>query len=221
MELISYANMNEEKIDGRGVCPHCDYPSYFRKEGGAQVYKGEDGNYIRCIGECQNCREPILLIGNRQHSTGAYRYFVHYPTGKPNEIVSDEIPERVGTDFREALRCQFVNAHRATTTMCRRALQSSCQDLGVVGDDRLADQIDDLAKQGKITKALQDMAHTVRLIGNVGAHPDEDGLEDVGPDDSRDLIEFSREFYNHVYVMPAKLREMKKRHELSASPSTE
>ena len=96
-------------------------------------------------------------------------------------------------------------------------MQSSCQDLGAVGD-HLVHQIDDLAKQGKITAALQEMAHTVRLIGNVGAHPDEDGLEDVGPDDASDFIEFSREFYDHVYVMPAKLLKMKERRKLPDAP---
>ncbi len=65
------------------------------------------------------------------------------------------------------------------------------------------------------------MAHTVSLIANVGAHPDDNGLEDVGPDDASDLIEFSREFYDHLYLMPAKLREMKKRRERPATPSSE
>ena len=218
MELINYRS--EQKIEGRGVCPHCNHPSYFRMEGGAQIYETGANDYIRCICECQNCQGPILLIGGRSGSGYPYLYSAHYPTGKPNEIVPDEIPEKVATDFKEALRCQFVNAHRATATMCRRALQSSCQDLGVAAA-RLVDQINDLAEQGRITRALQDMAHTVRLIGNVGAHPDEDGLEDVGPADASDLIEFSREFYDHVYVMPAKLREMKKRRARPAIPSSE
>ena len=218
MELIHIPG--EHKIEGRGVCPHCNLPSYFKKEGGAQIYDVGVIHYIRCICECQNCKGPILLIGASRDGHNRYRYSKHYPTGKPNDIVPDEIPEKVSTDFKEALRCQFVNAHRATATMCRRALQSSCQDLGVK-DGRLVNQINDLAGQGHITGALQEMAHTVRLIGNVGAHPDKDGLEDVDPDDASDLVEFSREFYNHVYVMPAKLREMKERRELPATPKSE
>ena len=208
MDVIS--KPNQQAINGRGVCPHCNYPSYFKMEGSAQICERGSVYYIRCITECQNCHDPILLIGKRTNSHFPYDYSEHFPIGKPNESIPDEIPEIIGTDFKEALRCQFVNAHRATATMCRRALQSSCQDLGADGD-RLVDQIDDLAQKGSITRALQDMAHTVRLIGNVGAHPDEDGLEDVGPDDASDLIEFSLEFYNHVYVMPEKLKKMSER----------
>lgn len=215
MELINITG--EHKIEGRGVCPHCNRPSYFKMGGGAQMCEVGVIKYIRCICECQNCRKPILLIGATREVRKPYLYSEHYPTGKPNDIVPDEIPEKVSTDFKEALRCQLVNAHRATATMCRRALQSSCQDLGATGD-RLVNQINDLAEQGHITSALQEMAHTVRLIGNVGAHPDEDGLEDVDPDDASDLVKFSHEFYNHVYVMPAKLQEMKKRRGLPAAP---
>lgn len=208
MDVIS--KPNQQAINGRGICPHCNYPSYFRMAGEPQVYQLDSFENIRCIGECQNCREAILLVGKRRYASVPYEYCGHYPIGKPNESIPDEIPEIIGIDFKEALRCQFVNAHRATATMCRRALQSSCQDLGSAGN-RLVDQIDDLAQKGSITRALQDMAHTVRLIGNVGAHPDEDGLEDVGPDDASDLIEFSLEFYNHVYVMPEKLKKMSER----------
>ena len=203
-------------FDGRGVCPHCDFPSYFTMQAYTTVTL-KDVVEIRSIVECQNCREPILLVVTRCDSRSSYRYSAHYPSGKPNEIVSGEIPDGISADFKEALRCQFVNAYRATATMCRRALQSSCQDLGAVGD-HLVHQIEDLAKQGKITAALHEMAHTVRLIGSAGAHPDKDGLEDVGLDDASDLIEFSREFYDHVYVMPAKLLKMKERRKPPDAP---
>ena len=92
--------------------------------------------------------------------------------------------------------------------MCRRAVQGSVIELGAKGD-RLIDQIDDLFKNGKITEALKDFAHEVRLTGNDGAHPGKDGLADVSPKDASDIIEFIREYLHHVYVMPAKLRARK------------
>jgi len=47
------------------------------------------------------------------------------------------------------------------------------------------------------------------LTGNDGAHPDKDGLSDVKEKDSTDIIEFTREYLHHVYVMPAKLKARK------------
>lgn len=166
---------------------------------------------LLCITQCQNCEDFVLLLAVKaQVGREEYVYVQHYPQGKPNDDVPLEIPEHIAADFKEALRCQFVKAHRATATMCRRALQASCHNLQAAGR-KLIDQIDDLAQKGIITAALKDMAHQVRLVGNVGAHPDKDGLEDVQPEDASDLIEFSREFYDHVYVMPAKLDALKKR----------
>ena len=175
---------------------------------------------MRFVAECQNCLHAILLVGVRYRNSSTYEYSAHYPAGKPNDIIPDEIPQRIGEDFKEALRCQFVDAHRATATMCRRALQASCQELGADGD-YLIKQIDDLAKKGKITAALMEMAHTVRLTGNVGAHPDKDKLEDVSPEDASDLIDFSSAFYEHVFVMPSKLLKMKERHNPPDASSTE
>jgi hypothetical protein len=92
--------------------------------------------------------------------------------------------------------------------MCGRAIQTSAIALGAQGD-RLIDQIDNLFENGKITEALKDFAHIVRITRNVGAHPDKDGLKDVTRKDAEDIIEFTREFLHHVYVMPAKLEVRK------------
>jgi hypothetical protein len=91
-------------------------------------------------------------------------------------------------------------------------LQASCKDFAAEGKN-LINQIDDLASKGKITIALRDMAHDVRKLGNEGAHPDEDGLGDVTQADADDIIEFTRQYFEHVYVMPARSAAFKKRRE--------
>ena len=92
--------------------------------------------------------------------------------------------------------------------MCRRAIQSSAIAQKASGS-RLIDQIDDLFKSGKITESLKEFAHEVRLTGNDGAHPDKDGLAGVKESDSDAIIEFTREYLHHVYVMPEKLKARK------------
>src|SRR6266436_4428212 len=67
----------------------------------------------------------------------------------------------------------------------------------------------EIAAKGLITEPLRQFAHEVRLEGNDGAHPDPDGLENVTPKDADDIIEFTREYLHHVYVMPAKLAARK------------
>jgi hypothetical protein len=74
---------------------------------------------------------------------------------------------------------------------------------------KLNAQIDELAEKQIITASLKEMAHEVRLTGNDGAHPGEDGLNDVSPEDATDMIQFTQELFHHVYVMPAKLKARK------------
>ncbi len=152
-------------------------------------------------------KEFVLVVGQRVPSTGDNNFSLVavYPLGKPNDFVDETVPPEIASDFREALRCQWIEAHKATVTMCRRALQASAIALGASGE-RLIYQIDYLATKGTITSPLKALAHEVRVTGNVGAHPDRDGLSDVKKEDAVDMVEFTREFFHHVYVMPAKLK---------------
>jgi hypothetical protein len=137
-------------------------------------------------------------------------YAQHYPIGKPNDDVAREIPSHIGADFKEALRCRFVDAYNATVEMCRRAVQASCHNLGAP-DEKLVKQIDWLASQGLITSPLKDMAHRVRLGGNLGAHPPEDPSDPseiaINEEYADAVIAFTRDFFHHVYVMPERLKK--------------
>lgn len=149
-------------------------------------------------------------------NTSAFNFKESFPLGKLEESVDRTIPLGVRDDYIEALTCQAIAAYKATVVMCRRALQSSCVNLKAEGKNLLS-QIDDLANKGKITTALKEMAHDVRKLGNEGAHPDHDGLGDVIAADADDITEFTRQYFEHVYVMPARSEAFRKRRETTTS----
>jgi hypothetical protein len=62
--------------------------------------------------------------------------------------------------------------------------------------------IDWVHGQGKITTPLRDMAHKIRLGGDRGAHP---SVRTITADDADAVIEFTREYFDAVYVMPARM----------------
>jgi hypothetical protein len=68
----------------------------------------------------------------------------------------------VAEDFSEALRCQWIKAYKACVVMCARAIQGSAMALGAK-KKKLTDQVDELFSQGKITEALKDFAHEIKL----------------------------------------------------------
>jgi Domain of unknown function (DUF4145) len=216
MELVNFGPQYA-KIGGRGPCPHCNVPSYFEPVGAAFY----DNGTFRMVhpAQCQNCRSFILLIGRRAQVNSQFALEAFHPVGKPDDSVDEAVPPAIREDFAEALRCRWVKAYKATVTMCRRAIQSSVLDLGAT-DKKLVEQIDELAKKGKLTESLRDYAHEVRLTGNDGAHPDKDGLKDVSEKDADDIIAFTRHFFDNVYVTPARLAARKPKTG-SAQPATQ
>ena len=95
-----------------------------------------------------------------------------------------------------------MNAYNATVEMCRRAIEASCLQLGAKGNDSIEAQIDWVHSQGKITTPLKEMAHKIRLGGNRGAHPSQ---RIITENDADAIIEFTQEYFDHVYVMLAKM----------------
>lgn len=189
-----------------GTCPHCGKQAAFVPV--TQAYEELRGNspYRTAeVARCVACNDYILAICKYEQigrAQGRWVYEAHYPLGRPDDKVADEIPPEIKPDFQEALRCRWVNAYDATAEMCRRALEASCLQLGAPEDKVLSMMIDWVHKQGLITTLLQQMAHKIKLGGNRGAHPS-DGT--VMREDADAILEFTKEYFRHVYVMPARI----------------
>ncbi|MBZ5533883.1 MAG: DUF4145 domain-containing protein [Acidobacteriia bacterium] len=205
---MKVSNIFKDGFVLNGECPHCQSKAAFMTVGEPFQEGTPNTLPIRMIGaaRCVACNKYILAIVRSDVTTSSQIYHIcdeYYPLGAPNQDLEKSIPEDVAEDFREAIRCQWVKAYRACVVMCRRAIQSSVITLNAKGKN-LVEQIDDLASKGTITQPLREFAHEIRLAGNVGAHAD--GLDDTKDSDAEDIVAFTREYLDHVYVMPAKLK---------------
>jgi hypothetical protein len=201
---VTTLDRNNARFSLTGDCPHCSSKAVFMPMTSSHV----NGNSVAAVLECQGCRKLILGMVLVQPS-GLMVYHQHAPLGKPSEDVASEIPPAIAIDFREALRCRWIEAYNATGEMCRRALEGSCNEQGAPAGKKLVDKIDWLSDNGKITVALKDVAHKIRLGGNYGAHAPEDPLGAIPMTDEHAdaLIEFTRDYFQHVYVMPKRLEK--------------
>jgi hypothetical protein len=221
----------------RGICPYpaCNRASIFLKINASSAgirneRPGQAISRIVAILQCQGCQKYILGLVEHTQGYVAYQYLEHYPIGSPDETVAEDVPDHIKDDFKEALRCLWVNAYNATAEMCRRAMEASCLDLGAPHDKVLEKMIDWLEAQRKITPYLKDAAHKVRLGGNRGAHPPAtpvthtttpatsaipptvpmptiatvpaSPIEKIEKEHAEAIVEFTREFFHHVYVGP-------------------
>ena len=157
-------------------CPHCNTKCSFYGE----------GIHDTVVLWCTGCRGGVYfkLAGcdfvdkyNQAIPIDPDRIVDYYP--RRSITIDNSIPKEVGSDFLEANKCNDVLASKATVAMCRRALQSACEISGAKPKSDLVEQIDELETKRIINPGLKEIAHTVRLIGNWGAHPQQDPLRNV------------------------------------------
>ncbi len=188
------------------TCPYCSAYSNFTERAVLmdhhmwRAYRPAEGLVNIVAWSCDNCAGPIVggrMIGDR---TGL---LWHEPK-KSLQVDFPDVPESIAADASEAHRCLGVDAWRATVAIARRAVQAAAFDKGAP-DKKLFDQIDWLHDQRIITPQMRDIAHHIRLSGNDGAHPDKDGLQEVGKEAAEAALEFLDDFLRHLYQMPARL----------------
>jgi hypothetical protein len=220
---VNIFNVQANTFTLAGICPHCRRDSAFLLV--TNVHRVANINWVAGM-QCQGCSKFILALVRYQGHNQTVQYLEHYPLGKPDDSVDQEIPEHIQADFKEALRCMWVDAYNATAEMCRRAMEASCLDLGAPHKDVLEDMIDWLADQRKITPSLQEAAHKIRLGGNRGAHPTPalvpmiaattapvaptavspaGVIIKIEKEHAEAIVEFTRHFFQYVYVGPKQL----------------
>jgi hypothetical protein len=65
-----------------------------------------------------------------------------------------------------------------------------------------------LAVSQDLHPLLVELSHKVRSLGNVGAHPGEDGLDDVGEQEARTAVSFLDQLLHFIYELRAQMMEL-------------
>lgn len=214
----------------RGTCPHCGDKVSFSMPGrvGSFAVHSEaipnEPEWRRWypVMQCAACAKFILAVvrikevaiaGPVSHgeTKKVYaKYEEHYPVGKPDDDVAEEVPVHIAIDFKEALRCRWVDGYNATVEMCRRAIEASCLELGAKPKLSITQKIDWVHKQGRINKTLKNVAHKIRLGGNRGSHPisNPDSEAPVSQEEADAVIVFTRHYLDHVYVVEKRMSKI-------------
>jgi len=97
----------------------------------------------------------------------------------------DSLPEEVLNGMIEASKCIDVEASKAAVVMSRRALQKALLLKGADKSLPLFKQIDNLKDNNIVSSDIASLAHGIRYLGNSGAHPDGDLLNNVSFEDAK------------------------------------
>jgi len=74
---------------------------------------------------------------------------------------------------------------------------------------------------GKLHSDLADMATEIRFLGNEGAHPENDGIDEISEEDAKEILDFTVELLDDLYVRPQKVLAMKKKREIKEENNEE
>ncbi len=214
------------------TCPYCDKPTtitdpnlysnweYLSLEESSLGEVGVKVFAITCPNQdCQKLYLKVVL-------TNIYSV-VGYPAREGKEISSwellpdscarslpDYIPQAIKSDYEEA--CKIKNlSPKASATLSRRCLQGMIRDFfSDVKPGKLKNEIDSI--KDKVDPLIWESIETVRKVGNIGAHMEEDinVIVDVEPNEAQLLIKLIERLIDEWYVARKnrqdQLEEMKK-----------
>jgi hypothetical protein len=190
-------------------CPHCHAVSVFDCVFSMRGFF-DNRFYPVSVWACHHCDRAVFIT----HQTGDYHTTANnfglvsiYPSATIS--VNSLVPAGIASDFLEASNDYNIGSFRSSAVMARRTIQKMCLNLGAKKGDKLYKQIEDLKTSGKLHPDLADMATEIRFLGNDGAHPEDDGLDDVSKEDAKEVLDFTAELLDDLYVRPQKVAAMK------------
>jgi hypothetical protein len=116
------------------------------------------------------------------------------------------LPSLVEKSYTIAIKLRKIEPI-ASVIFSRKSLEAICDDQKATGRD-LKDRIDNLAQKGAIPELLKKAAHSVRLLGNEGAHELE---AEVSADDAGTLLALCDAIIGYVYEAPQLVQRIQER----------
>jgi len=132
-----------------------------------------------------------------------------YPFGSWELDKAIDIKDEIRCDFKEAGIALAAGCYKASMVMSRRVLQRCLKEQGC-NQRQLVDAISHAIKEDILRKPLHDIATEIREYGNLGAHPDDDGLAAATQEAAKQILEFARLVVHEFYEVPAAAEKLKK-----------
>src|SRR6185295_13370684 len=102
-------NIDSGRFSLSGTCPHCGGYSAFIMVGQPHAVElTTTARRLYSVMRCQICLDFILGSVIHDVANQVVLYHKHYPLGRPNDTVDENVPKSIAGDFSEAMRCHWV-----------------------------------------------------------------------------------------------------------------
>lgn len=144
--------------------------------------------------DCDNI--TVRFIGNKSNGKSVCKMII--PDSAARQF-PDYIPLQIRNDYTEAFDIQHLSP-KASATLARRCLQGMIRDFFEVKPGKLNDEINQI--QDKTDPSVWSVIHSVRQLGNIGAHMEQDinKIVDIDPDEAGKLIKLIEFLLEKWYI---------------------
>jgi len=191
-------------------CPHCSVSTAveFETFGARYIYNREDradARYAITFGYCQNPGCGLLIVRLREESRNgspAVRYVI--PRSGAAMKFRDVPPELV-SEYEQA-NAVLDASPAASAALARRCLQRVIREHMETRESRFYDELEAVAKSGKLPPYLADGLCKIREIGDLAKHPphgDRIGvIVDVSQEEAEWTLKMLEGMFKHCFVDP-------------------
>lgn len=190
----------------RITCPFCSESGNFATEHHAEKRRPNSDKRLNFDTlKCGNCGGYVMCLWSASGQTwgGGNHDFKVLPWPIRVSRHPEEWPEEIGRYWVQAKRSLADENWDAAVLMARSAVQLAGREQGASGTS-LRQEIDHLARQGKLPPLMKEWAHEVRELGNDAAHPVL-GAPPTSPQDARDIVAFLDYYLEYLYSLPARI----------------
>lgn len=210
------------------TCPHCKVQNTAFYSVGSTTKKQVNPNQMPIkqyvMFACNACNEivTVVYLSNERndihqlpHHVGNYPFIMTFDSWpKPDEPnLPPYIPEAAGDAYLEAETAMNTGIYTGAAIMYRKALELGIKDFS--NEPKKQDlmlRIDRLHTEGRITDALKDWAHTLRIHANDFAHDEPTATKE----EAEQLQDFCYHIMLYLYTMPKQVELARERRNKSA-----
>jgi uncharacterized protein DUF4145 len=198
---------------GSIVCPHCLRRGNFRIEytsalPNPSLHKTMNFVVLKCNDCVMSCF--VMWSASRSGAGGMYDYRVYPPCLKGDPEAPEHWPKQVGSAWEQAHKAINTKSWDAAAAMAGRALQALTRGHFKAKHATLEKEIEELGGKGILPVGMVEWAHEIRLLRNIGAHPDQYETS-VDATDAKDIVEFLDYFIAYALNLPKQIADYKAR----------
>ena len=197
------------------ICPHCKAHSSFTTRWNSNSWaEGWNSQGFDAAIQCENasCHRTLGAVVKYGDTASVLDYWPKLVGGKN----FPDVPELIAATANEAHECASIGAFRGAAALARAVVESLAKEKGI-SKGMLNKKIEQLEKDGVITRDMREAADEIRFAGNEVAHGDLVD-EPIDSEDAEEILDLMDSILAHVYQQPNKVRRVRERRELRRPP---